>query len=39
MTAALAAALPGRDIRVVADAAYAGKELRRLPAAVTWTTS
>jgi hypothetical protein len=38
MTAALAAALPGRDIRVVADAAYAGKELRRLPAAVTWTT-
>jgi len=38
MTAALAAALPGRQIRVVADAAYAGKELRRLPAAVTWTT-
>lgn len=38
MTAALAAALPGRDIHVVADAAYAGKELRRLPASVTWTT-
>jgi hypothetical protein len=38
MTAALAAALPGRHIHVVADAAYAGKELARLPAAVTWTT-
>jgi len=34
----LAAALPGRDICVVADAAYAGKELRNLPATVTWTT-
>jgi hypothetical protein len=38
MTAALAAALPGRQIHVVADAAYAGKELRRLPQTVTWTT-
>jgi len=38
MTAALARALPGRDIHVVADAAYAGKELARLPATVTWTT-
>jgi hypothetical protein len=38
MTAALARALPGRDLHVVADAAYAGKELARLPAAVTWTT-
>jgi hypothetical protein len=38
MAAALAAALPGRQIHVVADAAYAGKELRRLPATVTWTT-
>ena len=38
MTAALARALAGRHIHVVADAAYAGKELRRLPAAVTWTT-
>jgi hypothetical protein len=34
----LAAALPGRIICVVADAAYAGKELRGLPATVTWTT-
>ncbi len=32
MIAALARALPGRDIHVVADAAYAAKELRRLPA-------
>ena len=38
MTEDLAAALPGRDICVVADAAYAGKELRTLPATVTWTT-
>jgi len=38
MTAALARALPGRHIHVVADAAYAGKELTRLPAGVTWTT-
>jgi hypothetical protein len=38
MTAALAAALPGRDIHAVADAAYAGRELARLPATVTWTT-
>ena len=38
MTAALARALAGRDIRVVADAARAGKDLRRLPATVTWTT-
>ncbi len=38
MTAALARAAPGRDIHVVADAAYAGTELRRLPATVTWTT-
>src|SRR6266496_1524188 len=38
MAAALAAALPGRVIHVVADAAYAGKELRRLPEQVTWTT-
>jgi hypothetical protein len=38
MTAALAAALPGRRIHVAADAAYAGKELRRLPDNVTWTT-
>jgi hypothetical protein len=38
MTEDLAAALPGRTICVVADAAYAGKELRNLPACVTWTT-
>lgn len=35
---ALAVALPGRRIDVVADSAYAGKALRGLPAAVTWTT-
>jgi len=29
---------PGRLIHVVGDAAYAGKELRKLPATVTWTT-
>ena len=35
---ALAAALPGRTIHVVADAAYAGKALRDLSRSVTWTT-
>jgi hypothetical protein len=35
---ALVAALPGRRIDVVADCAYAGKALRGLPPAVTWTT-
>ena len=34
----LAEALPGRRIHVVADAAYAGKELRGMPEQVTWTT-
>jgi hypothetical protein len=38
MTEALAGALPGRAIRVVADAAYAGKELRGLGTRITWTT-
>ena len=38
MISQLAAALPGRVIHVVADAAHAGKELRRLPEQVTWTT-
>jgi len=38
LTEALAAALPGRRIDVVADSAYAGKALRGLPAEVTWTT-
>jgi hypothetical protein len=37
MAEALAGAPPGRAIRVVADAAYAGKELRGLNAAITWT--
>ena len=35
---ALAAALPGRRIDVVADCAYAGRALRGLPGSVTWTT-
>lgn len=35
---ALAAALPGQAIEVVADCAYAGRTLRGLPAAITWTT-
>jgi DDE superfamily endonuclease len=38
MVLALAEALPGRRIHVVADAAYAGKELRGLPERVSWTT-
>jgi DDE superfamily endonuclease len=38
MATAIAAALPGRDIHVVADSAYAGGELKKLPARVTWTT-
>jgi len=38
MAEAIAGALPGRRIRVVADSAYAGGELKKLPAAVTWTT-
>ncbi|HXZ75926.1 MAG TPA: transposase [Streptosporangiaceae bacterium] len=38
MAATLAGALPGRALHVVADAAYVGKELRRLPEQVTWTT-
>ena len=35
---ALAVALPGRRIDVVADCAYAGKVLRGLPDGITWTT-
>ena len=35
---ALAVALPGRRIDVVADSAYAGRALRGLPGAITWTT-
>jgi hypothetical protein len=38
MAEQLAAALPGREIRVVADSAYAGGELKGLPARVSWTT-
>jgi hypothetical protein len=38
MAGMLAGALPGRHIRVVADAAYAGKELKKLPPGITWTT-
>lgn len=38
MVTRLAAELPGREIRVTADSAYAGDELKQLPAGVTWTT-
>jgi hypothetical protein len=38
MAERLAAALPGREVRVVADCAYAGGELKGLPARVSWTT-
>jgi hypothetical protein len=33
-----ASALPGRQVRVVADSAYAGGELKGLPAQVSWAT-
>lgn len=38
MVTTLAGALPGRGIHVVADAAYAGAELKKLPGQVSWTT-
>ena len=38
MTELLAGALPGRNIHVVADSAYADGELKKLPPQVTWTT-
>jgi hypothetical protein len=38
MAEQIAAALPGRRIHVVADSAYAGQELKKLPPAITWTT-
>ena len=38
MAGRLAAALPGRQVRVVADSAYAGGELKDLPAGISWTT-
>jgi hypothetical protein len=38
MAQLLAGALPGRRLHVVADAAYAGGELKKLPSRLTWTT-
>jgi hypothetical protein len=38
MAQMLAGALPGRDIHVVTDAAYAGEELKKLGTGITWTT-
>ena len=38
MVTRLARELPGRQIHVTADSAYAGEELRKLPVGVTWTT-
>jgi hypothetical protein len=38
MALMLAGALPGRDIHVTGDAAYAGGELKKLPPHITWTT-
>jgi hypothetical protein len=38
MVCVVVEALPGRQVHVVADAAYAGKELRGLPKQVSWTT-
>jgi hypothetical protein len=38
ITEAIAGGPPGRAIRVVADAAYAGKELRGMDSRITWTT-
>jgi hypothetical protein len=38
MVTRLAAELPGREISVTADSAYAGEELKALPDGVTWTT-
>ena len=38
MAAALAGALPGRTVHLAGDAAYAGKELRKLAPGITWTT-
>jgi hypothetical protein len=38
VTQMLAEAMPGRAIHVVADSAYAGGELKKLPHQVTWTT-
>lgn len=38
MVTRLAAGLPGREISVTTDSAYAGEELKKLPGTVTWTT-
>lgn len=38
MVTAIAAHLPGRTIHVVADAAYHGKQVKKLPEQITWTT-
>jgi DDE superfamily endonuclease len=38
MVTRLAAELPGRQVHVTADSAYAGGELKELPDGVTWTT-
>jgi hypothetical protein len=38
MVTRLAAELPGRQVQVTADSAYAGEELKQLPGGVTWTT-
>jgi DDE superfamily endonuclease len=38
MAQMIAAALPGRQVHVVADSACAGEVLSKLPAGITWTT-
>jgi hypothetical protein len=38
MALMLAGALPGRDIHITGDAAYAGGDLNKLPPGITWTT-
>jgi hypothetical protein len=38
MVTRLAAELPGRQVHVTADSAYAGEEVKELPDGVTWTT-
>jgi len=38
MVTRLARELPGRQLHVTADSAYAGEELKQLPDGVTWTT-
>ena len=38
MAVMLAGALPGRDIHVTGDAAYADRDLNKLPPGITWTT-